>query len=161
MKSESYILTNEAVKANAALHIRNIPADGKIKVTISSSGDKSARQRGLQWRWNTDVSKSGKGGKHEDTKEGVHLVSKYRWAIPILIRDDPFFADLHSTWIQLYGKDPDRMEWFVENQVHTEIFTVSQMAEFLTEYQRYYLDNGVELTNPDDLKLLMYEELNG
>jgi len=157
MKAEDYILVNEAVKLNACLHIKNIVADGKVMVTIHNAGNKSARQRGLQWRWYTDVVGSGIGGKHEASKESVHIASKYLWAIPIFIRDDPFFADLHAIYVQLYGKDPERMRWYADSQVHTEKFTSSQMAEFLTEFQRYYIDKGVELTNPDDQKLLYYQ----
>ena len=137
---------------------KELELDGRTKLTLSDAGDKSARQRGLQWIWNGEVAAAGIGGKHEDTKNGVHLVSKYRWAVPIFVRDDIYFNDLYSVWIQLYGKDADRMLWYVDSQVHTENFNTSQMAEFLTEFQRYYLDKGVTLTNPDDLKLLNYEE---
>ena len=157
MKAESYILANEAVKINACLRIKDIIADGQTKVTISAAGSKSSRQRGLQWVWYTDIAKAGIGGEHEDTKEGVHLVSKYRWAIPILVRDNSFFSDLYDLFIDKYGKDPERMMFFVENQVHTEKFNVSQMAEFLSDIQKYYASKGVSLTDPDDLKLLQYE----
>ena len=157
MKAESYIIANEAVKVNTCLRIKDIVADGKTQITISDAAGKSARQRGLDWLWNTDIAKSGIGGEHEDTKEGVHLVSKYRWAIPIMVRDNPFFSDLYDLFIDKYGKDPERMMFFVENQVHTEKFNVSQMAEYLTEKQRYYLGKGVSLTDPDDIKLLQYE----
>ncbi len=160
MKSESYRIVNENVKISACLRIKDIAPDGKTEIVIRSAGSKSAAQRGLQWKWYTEIAKSGIGGEHEDTKEGVHLISKYRWAIPILIRDNSFFADLHSVWIQLYGKDKERMRFFIDSQAHTESFTVSQMAEFLTEMQNYYTGKGVKLTDPDDLKLLMYKEIN-
>lgn len=157
MKAKTFILINEVIKINACLYIKDILADGKTKVTICNAGDKSVRQRGLQWRWNTDVALSGKGGEFEDTKENVHLVSKYRWAIPILIRDDDFFSELYSMWIKEHKKDPEKMKWFVDTQVHTEMFNTSQMAEFLTEYQKYYISVGIELSNPDDQKLLYYK----
>ena len=161
MKSETYILANESVKVNACLRIKDIIADGKTKVTISDAGSKSGKQRALNWLWNSEVAESGLGGKHEDTKNGVHMVAKYRWAVPIFQRDDPLFADLYGIWVDLYGKDPERMMWFIDSQVHTEKMTVSQAAEFLTEYQRYYSNLGIMLTDPDDLKLLQYELNNG
>jgi len=157
MKQESYILANEAVKVNACLRIKDIEADGKIKVTISNAGDKSARQRGLDWMWNTDIANSGMGGEFEDSKDNVHRVCKYKFAIPIFIRDDPFFAELYEIYIQLYKSDPDRMKWFIDLRVHTEEFSSTQMAEYLTDKQRYYLDRGFPLRDPDDLKLLHYE----
>lgn len=157
MKAKDFILHTDFIRENAIAFIKKLECDGKLKIRICNAGDKSSRQRGLQWLWNTDVANSGKGGEHEDTKEGVHLVSKYRWAIPILIRDDPFFADIHAVWVQLYGKDKERMEWFTDTQVHTEKFNSTQMAEFLTEYQKHYVMRGVELSDPEDQKLLYYK----
>jgi len=154
MKTEKFTLINQFVLDNVMISLRNKELNGRVQVTISDTASKSARQRGLQWLWNTEVANSGKGGKHEDTKEGVHLVSKYRWCIPILIRDDPNFADLYLIWKQLYGGDEERMLWFTQTQVHTEKLSASQMAEFLTEYQRHYSSQGIELTNPDDMGLL-------
>ncbi len=153
MKSEKYFIINDQVRENAVLRINNIPADGKLKVVISNAGDKSAKQRGIQWIWNTEVAEAGIGGKHEDTKNGVHLVSKWRWAIPILLRDDDFFSSLYSAWFHLHGKDEDRMKWFVCNHVHTETLSTSQMAEYLTEFQRYY-GPLVNLTDPKERGLI-------
>lgn len=157
MKSQDYFLISEDVKLTVALRLKDTAPDGKVKVTFSAAGDKSSKQRGLQWMWNTDVSLSGKGGKFEDTKDGVHLVSKYKWAIPIFCRDDSYFNDLWTAYVNLYGKDSGRMKWFIDTQLHTEKFNVSQMAEFLTDYRRHYLEVGVELTIPVDPKLLYYE----
>ncbi len=157
MKAEPYYLINEHVRNVAIMRIKELPCDGKLKVTIANSGEKSAKQRGLDWMWSTDIAESGMGGEFEDTKENVHRVCKYRWAIPIFIRDDPFFAELYATYIQLYKSDPDRMKWFVDFMVHTEEFNTSQMAEYLTEKQRFYLGNNFPLRDPQDLKLLYYE----
>ena len=154
MKAEKYTLVSESVRGNTLARISEIPCDGKTTVSIGSSGSKSARQRGLQWRWYTDVAKAGIGGKHEDDKNGVHLVSKYRWALPILIRDDANFADLYNSWATKYKGDEFRMLWFIQTQVSTEDFNVSQMAEYLTNFQHHYLSHGVNLTNPDEQGLL-------
>lgn len=155
MKSENFILVSEAVKINACLRIKDIIADGKTKITISNAGGRSIKQNSLLWLWNTEVAKSGKGSY--DEKEAVHRSVKQRWVIPILIRDDGLFADLYRIWAQLYKGNMDRMNWFVDNQVSSATLTTHQMAEVLTEYQRFYAGHGVELTNPDDLKLLYYE----
>ena len=152
MKQEQYNLVSDSVKATVVNRLMELPSDGKVKVVISNAGDKSARQRGLQWRWYTEVAKAGVGGKHEDTKEGVHLVSKYRWALPILLRDDEFFSEIYKAWKDKHGNDEEAMKWFVDVQVHTESLSSSQMAEFLTEFHRYYAPL-VNLTNPDDLGL--------
>jgi hypothetical protein len=156
MKAETYHLINDNILNNAIMRMKELECNGKFKLVISNAGDKSARQRGLDWMWSTDIAKSGMGGEFEDTKENVHRVCKYRWAIPILIRDDPFFAELYALYIQLYKNNPDKMLWFVDSRVHTEELNVSQMSEYLTEKQRYYLDNGFPLRDPQDKKLLEF-----
>lgn len=155
MKAENFILINEAIKVNACLRIKDIVADGKIMVTIHNAGDRSVKQNSLLWLWHTFVASSGKGSY--DTKEAVHRSVKLRWVTPILIRDDPLFADLYSIWKQLYGSDIDRMNWFADNQVSTSTLSTHQMAEVLTDYQRFYLEHEMPLPDPDDLKLLYYE----
>ena len=158
MKAEKFILHTEFIRANVIAKISCVECDGKTMVVISGAKSKSVKQRGLQWLWYTNVAESGIGGKYEDTKKGVHLVSKYRWAIPILVRDDPNFCDLYHAWFELHANDDERKIWFVEEHVHTEKFTTSQMAEFLTDFQRYYLDKGVNLADPQDKKLLEWKQ---
>ena len=123
-------------------------------MTISNEGTKSAKQRGLQWIWYEDIVKAGIGGKHESDKNGVHLVCKYWFAVPILQRDDDFFAALYAGWRTNHKGDEAAILWFVDNHVSTEDLTVSQMAEYLTEIERHYLDKGVNLTSPQFRGLL-------
>ena len=155
MKSEDYILVNEAVKVNACLRIKDIVADGKIKVTISNAGDRSIKQNSLLWLWHTEVAKSGKGSY--DTKKAVHRSVKRRWVLPILLRDNIRVAELYAAWKGLHGSDVERMNWFIDEEVSTTRLTTHQMAEVLTDYQRFYAEHDVHLSNPDDLKLLYYQ----
>lgn len=155
MKAENYILISDQVASNAITRIMELPADGKTKVTISDTGSKTVRQRGLQWIWYTDVARSGLGD--EDTKEEVHIKSKYRFARPILLRDSEEFADIWNYWISKYKDNAERMRWFIDKQIHTEQLDRQQMAEYLTEFQQYHLQRGFELTNPDDKSLLEYQ----
>lgn len=156
MKAENFFLINENIRDKAIARIMELDCDGEKKITISAAGTKSARQRGLQWMWYTDVAKAGIGGRHEDTKDGVHLVAKFRWCLPIQLRDDEFFAELYLLFIDKYNNDSERIEWFVDTQCSTEALTTSQMGEYLTEFQRYY-GQHVNLTDPQDKKLLAYE----
>lgn len=148
---KKYTITSDQVKNNLLADILAVPCDGKTTVSIGDSGGKSARQHGLWWLWCTDVAKSGMGSY--DTKDLVHLAAKKRWVIPILRRDDEFFAELYDIYKQLYGKDIDKMDWFTRYQVSTSVLSVSQMAEALTDFQRFYLGHNVPLSDPD-LKLL-------
>ncbi|MCK5608508.1 hypothetical protein KAR91_41890 [Candidatus Pacearchaeota archaeon] len=154
MKAETFYLTSLDAISNVIARVAKIQPEEKLQVTISNTGTKSARQRGLDWFWNDDIAKAGIGGKHEDYKEGVHLVCKYRFAVPILCRDDEFFAGLYEGWLEKHPHDPEAVMWFVEHHVSTEALTVSQMAEYLTAKQHYYLDKGVNLTDPQFRGLL-------
>ena len=154
MKAQSFFLIDVIRKQNAINAIQGLILDGKTKVTISDVGAKKPRQRGLQWIWYGDAANSGIGGEHEDTTNGVDLVSKYRWAIPILERDDELFSEIYCHFVKHYGADKVKMMQFVKDWVHTEKFSSSQMAEYLTNFQRYYVEKGVNLTDPQDKKLL-------
>ena len=153
MKPQSYILVNQQVMRNALQHINSLECDGKLKVTISSSGSKSARRRNLQWMWYSEVVNSGIGGKHEESKESVHRFSKFKFAVPLLLRDDTDFADLWTNLHKLYRGDSEKMKYIVDNFVSTEGDDFA-MGEYLTEFHRYYSDLGVNLSNPDDLGLI-------
>ena len=147
MKAENFILVSHEVKKNLINRIMDIECDSKTKVTISNAGSKSQKQRGLQWRWYSEVAEAGIGSA--DTKERVHLESKYRWAIPILLRDDEIFVGIYEHFTAHYLDNKDMMMQFVDDYVHTERFNVSQMVEYLTDFERYWLEKGVNLTNPD------------
>lgn len=154
MKAKTFYIVRPDIIKNVINEILSIIPDGKTKVTISNTGDKSSKQRGLQWMWYDDVSAAGIGGKYEDTPNGVHLISKYRWAIPIFCRDDEFFGELYAEFMRRHEGDQERIIWFVDQYVSTEKFNVSQMAEYLTHFQRHYLGKGVNLTDPDYRSLL-------
>ena len=154
MRAEKYTLVNQQVKNNAIKRLAEIEPDGKVQVTFSGIGTKTARQRGLQFLWYTNVAESGMGGRHEETKDSVHRFAKFKFGLPILLREDEFFTALYNAWVSKYGDNREAMAYFIDNHVHTEKFTVSQMAEYLTEFQHYYSSNDVPLANPDDMGLL-------
>ena len=148
MKAETYYLTSLAGISEVVGRVAKIQPEEKLQVTISNMGTKSARQRGLDWRWNDEIAKAGIGGKYEDTKENVHIVCKGKFAIPILCRDDDFFATLYEGWRIKHPRDVEALMWFAEHCVSTEALTVSQMAEYMTAKQHDYRGEGVNLTDP-------------
>jgi hypothetical protein len=152
MKQEVFYITSPEKQAEAVTAVVKLSLDDKVKVTISSAKDKSVRQRGLQWKWYTEVSQAGIGGKHEDTKEGVHSLSKWAWALPIFIRDDDFFSELWTAWTVSHKDNKEAMRWFIDTQVHTEKFNTAQMGEFLDDFQKHYSPH-VALTDPKEFDL--------
>ena len=154
MKAKPFVLRDQFILNNLKIELDKIELDGHTTVTIGNTGSKSSRQRGYEWILYEAIAKSGKGGRHEDEKNGVHMVCKYRFAVPIFIRDDAFFAELWTIYRQLYGRDVERMEWYIDTQVHTEKLSTSQMAEYLTALIDYYSAKGFELPEPQDRNLL-------
>ena len=151
MKVKPIYLVDQRAKKLALSQLMDDPADGTTKVVFSAAKDKSARQRGLQFIWYGDVIKAGVGGLTEGDVKRLHLASKYRWCLVIQIRDDEDFAAL---WLDYWGRwegNPAKLEWFVDRFVSTEALNQSQMAEYLTEFQRHYADNiGVNLSDPNE-----------
>lgn len=154
MKAEIIYLTSLEAMQKVSSRLLEIIPDGKIKVTFSDAGTKSVKQRGLQWIWYGDKAKSGRGGRLGDTKENCHLEAKYRFAVPILLRDDSRFAALYLVYCNKYEGDQEMMLYFVDQHVSTEKFTVSQMAEFLTEFKNDCIRSGIDLTEPEFRGLL-------
>lgn len=157
MKAKTFSLASlNSVKA-ARAYLDEIVPDGKIKVVFSDAGSKSAKQRGLQYMGYEDKARSGKGGRLGDTKENCHLEAKYRFAVPIFIRDDPFFADLYAGWrkrCELFEDEQKRILFFIDQHVSTEKFTTSQMAEFLNDFRNDCIRKGIELREPEFRGLL-------
>ena len=159
MKPRTIFIGSVAAKLEALNFVHDIDINDGVKITIGDGRSKSAKQRGLQWRWNTDVSNSGIGGKHEDTKEGVHIVSKWRFGRSLIAEFMPEHFELLITLEERFKSNPDVMYYIADKFISTEDFEVPIMAKYLTEFERYYRGkHGVNLTIPDD-GLLDYAEI--
>lgn len=151
MKAKRYALVNGQIRKNVVNEIMDLPVDGTVEVTIAGLRTKSARQRGLQHIWYTDVVKSGVGGEHESGEDLLDLACKYKWCLPLLIQGDGNFAEVYLGYCKKYKLDREKMLWFVKQFVHTEQLSNNEMASFLTSFKDYYaIELGVNLTNPDD-----------
>lgn len=150
---ETFHLLNEDIRNNCIRSVLDQPL-GKV-VKIVDAGSKSSRQRGYEWMLYKHIAKQGVGGKYEDSANGVHLVSKYRFCLPILLRDDEYFADIWKMYVTKYSGNNDALMHFVECFVHTEDLSTPQMAEYLTNLIDYYASKEVYCPPPDDPKLLI------
>ena len=158
MKSKTFNLASLNSMKAAKAYLEEIIPNGKRKVTFSDAGTKSVKQRGLQWVWYGDKAKSGKGGRLGDTKENCHLEAKYRFAVPIFLRDDSDFADLYLVYCNKYEGDQKKMLYFVDQYVSTEKFSTRQMAEFLTDFRNDCTRQGITLREPEFQGLLDYKK---
>jgi len=159
---KSWVIDSERNKSIALTAVAAIATDGKLAVKIIGSGSKSTRQRGLQWRLYTEIAALGIGGEHGDTKDGVHLTCKYKFAKPILTRDSGYFRYMWSGLTAVSASLPpekhkEYFHYLVDEHISTEKFTTSQMAEYLTDIYQYYAGKGIYLEHPEDRGLLELE----
>ena len=144
-------LKSEQSKRYCQTMLDECPLNGSRMVIFKNTPkDSTAKQRRLQWLWYTEVSQSGLG--QDDTKEDVHTRAKMQFAHPILMRDDDVYPILYDTFknavktsvnYALYIKD------FASQYISTERFTKAQRAEYLTGFQRFWIMQGANLTDPD------------
>jgi hypothetical protein len=157
MKAVTFYLTSLESISKASLFLLGCIPNGKVKVVFSDAGTKSAKQRGLQWRGYEDEAKSGIGGRLSDTEENCHLKAKYRFAIPIFLRDDTKFAALYIAFCSKYEDNEEMMLYFTDKHVSTEKFNTSQMAEYLTNYRNDCIRKGINLREPEFEGLLDFK----
>jgi hypothetical protein len=149
---KSFVVENAQRRVYVANLVLEQPTDGSITVEIKKTDvSPTARQRRLQWLWNTEVANSGIGG--DDTKEAVHIKAKWIFARPILLRDCPVFGAIYAGFSEMISQVDDmsrRVMWlaFARDYISTERMSRQQRAEYLTEFQRYWIGKGVCLTDP-------------
>lgn len=143
-----FYIRSPEVRKKALEAVSQIRGDDDMDVIIKPHvKDKSVAQRGLQWQWYKDVCRSGLGDT--DDEQLLHLRSKYQFAVPIMLRIDETFAAIWPELFERFKSDKEKLMYVVDQFVSTERkdFPIS---EYLENFQRWWLDKGVELTNPDD-----------
>lgn len=148
----SVIIKSDQNKRYLKSLIDEIPLDGGTTVDIKKTAqDSTSAQRRLQWMWNGEVAQSGLG--RNDTKDGVHLTAKWMFARPILLRDDEVFGAIYAGFFEVIVDHPADIQrkyikQFTRQYISTEGMSKKQRAEYLTEFQRYWVGKGVNLTDP-------------
>ena len=143
--SESFHLITDIVAARAAEVISRLPHDGSIDVFVRThKDDRSLKQNRLMWLWHTEFAAT-----HGITKDEAHAQFKYRFCRPILIRDDE-----DGTLKLLFDRadSPELARRFID-LISTRDMSMAQLAEALTEYDRWAGYHGIVFTHPDDLYL--------
>ena len=144
------VMDSERQKRYSKSLIDEMKIDGSKTIVFKNTDlSSTAKQRKLQWLWNTEISQSGLG--QDDTKESVHTRAKLMFAHPILMRDDEVYPLLYNAFKEavktsenyaLFIKD------FAEQYISTERLSRRQRAEYLKDMQNYWTEKGVELSDP-------------
>ena len=148
MKAETHYPGSDQTLIRLCERLKEVCPDIKLQVTISNKASKSTRQRGLQWKWYGEVANAGVGGEHEESANGVHLKSKWKWAVPLLRETSEEFTEFWENVLQNHRTNPVMMKFIVRDIVSTEgkDFPISR---YLTSFERYYRSHGVNLTIPE------------
>ena len=113
------------------------------KVTFQEyKRDRSLEQNALLWKWHTEYA-----AQYGCTKEYAHNRFKYKYVLPILLRDDED-GQIKRVWDLVRG-DKEAIAGLVK-AIHSSDLSVSQMSEAMTEYQMDASAQGFVFTDPED-----------
>lgn len=131
---------------NLNTDISNLDRSKDWRITVGEDKEsRSNKQNRLQWLWHTEY------GKHfGHTKEYAYCNFKYKYVLPIMLRDEEN-TQLQRLWSLVRG-DKDAIAALV-HVIHTGDLDTSQMAEALTEYDRDTATYGLVFSDPEDLKM--------
>lgn len=147
---KTIIIDSEQRRKYCLTMLNEMTVDGSMTVIFKKTDASStARQRQLQWKWYTEVATSGLG--QDDDKSAVHIRAKMMFAHPILMRDDEVYPVLYNTFKKAVKTSENYAAYikeFADQYISTERLTKAQRAEYLREFQRFWIGNGAELTDP-------------
>jgi|WetSurMetagenome_2_1015567.scaffolds.fasta_scaffold76192_3 hypothetical protein len=103
----------------------------------------------LYWAWMTDMSKTQVEAMKGRTKDDWHWEMKMKYLVPIFIRDDSEFAEMHNCLLRVLSSSifSDRQtikEKFYGNLSITDA-TPKQATEYLNDIERFCHSQGVML----------------
>lgn len=120
-------------------------------ITITKGANRSGKQNRLAQRWFTDIARQLEDQTHEDVRAECKLVV----GVPILRAENEAFRQSYDLTMRDLSYEDQLKAIKAFDMPVTRMMTVKQMTSFMEEMQRYWLEKGFHLTDPDTLK---YEE---
>lgn len=147
MSKRTLKITTEKDRYNALATINDLDLTKPLTLTIAPYEENiSSAQRRLYWGWLTDASKTTINEYAGHTKEDWHEMVKVRFLIPIFERDNEGYAEMMDA---LREVRPNHVWLTLRKHIIKETSitdaTVKQMAEYLTDIERYFHDFGITL----------------
>jgi|DEB0MinimDraft_4_1074332.scaffolds.fasta_scaffold22640_3 hypothetical protein len=120
-----------------------------ITVTWSQGAPRTAQQNRLSHRWYSDIAQH----RSDVTFNEVRAECKLRFGVPILRNENEAFKVSYDTTIK--GHDYETKLKAIEafDLPVTRIMKVSQMSQYMDDLQRFWVSEGVSLTDPEALKI--------
>lgn len=149
VKNNQFILRSDAIKARAKYAIDAIDADAETAYEVLIRPYKKKRSNeanALYWKWISIIA------AHLGTsKDELHEYYKFRFAIPILCRDDPGFNKMMQA-VKAASDHPEN-KWLLKRvcmELSTTKLNTKQMSEYMTEVEQHALSLDIRLPHPDD-----------
>jgi len=145
------ILNSEQQKNYCLTWINEQKLDGKRTVILRNTDlSPTARQRRTWRMWCREIAMSGLG--QHDIPEDVHIAMKWKIVRPMLLESSELFSELYNHFMQLVAFHQDKAEKcreFARDYISTEKLSKEQRIESLRLLFRYWVDKGVNLTDPN------------
>ena len=147
---KAIIIKSEKNKTYCKSLIDEAPIDGSVTVEIKKTPtDATYKQQKLWFKWCGEVSRSGLGGN--DNTSDVHIEAKWRFVRTILIEENDIFGIIYDHFMKTIKGSVTESEYckkFANKWIHTNDLTRHGRIRSLTDFQRYWILKGVNLTDP-------------
>jgi hypothetical protein len=130
--------------------------DNKTELLTGSKGRIEDAQRRLYWAWMTDMSKTKVEAMGGRSKDEWHWEMKWKYLVPIFIRDDSEFCYMHAVFAKCYYSNLDIKsreiikEKFLGDLSITDA-TKEQAQEYLNDIEMFCHANGIMLRTDSQL----------
>lgn len=116
-------------------------------VTITQGAPRRNTQNRLSFLWYSDIAR----WFGDRVPEEVRAECKVLFGFPILQENEAMEISLHRAFGLMRHEEIVQLVRDLQIPV-TSLMTVKQMDRYLDEVQRYFTQQGVRLTDPDELK---------
>jgi len=134
--------------ARAGAIVAALPVDPVHEVVIKEKGKSRTRdQDGLYFTWCGII-----GAELGYSKDEAHEEMKRLFLVPILVRDDAEYAEMWRDVEQVWDDcRKDRLRRWVARETSITRLKVKQMAELMTEVNRFAIGMAIYLPHPEDV----------
>ena len=119
-----------------------------ITVTWSQGDPRSKQQNRLSHKWYADIARH----RGDVTFEEVRAECKLRFGVPILRSENEAFRLKYDKHLKNHSYEEKIETIQAWDLPVTRLMTVGQMIEYMDTLQRFWLAEGVYLTDPEALK---------
>jgi len=144
------IIDSDQRKRYCTTLISEMEADGSETIIFKKTDkNPTAKQRRLWRLWCREVSLSGLG--QDDIAEDVHVRAKWQFVKPLMLIQSEMFVMIYNHFIKMVEFSPYKAEKCIEfskDYISTESLTKGNRIKSLQDFQKYWVREGVNLTDP-------------